>query len=59
MKKPTIPLSAQTIKNLRSETGFPMMDCKRALLLFDGDYSAARKALLERRGKPLESGTNE
>ncbi len=36
-----------------------MMDCKRALLQFDGDYMAARNALLEKRGKPPEAGESE
>jgi elongation factor Ts len=34
------------IKQLRSETGASMMDCKRALEEAEGDFEAARRALL-------------
>lgn len=59
MRKPSIPLSAETIRRLRSETGFPMMECKSVLLECDGDYLAARKVLLEQRGKPPEQTSDE
>lgn len=59
MHKPSIPLSAHTIKQLRFQTGVPMMECKRVLLEHDGDYHAALKELLKKRGRPPVQSSDE
>jgi elongation factor Ts len=41
-------IPASLVKQLRDETGAPMMDCKRALVETDGDYDAALRVIRER-----------
>ena len=41
-------ISAKLVKELRDQTGAPMMDCKRALQETNGDIEAAKKLLRER-----------
>jgi len=41
-------ISASLVKELRDQTGAPMMDCKRALLDANGDLEAAKRLLRER-----------
>ena len=41
-------ISASLVKELRDQTGAPMMDCKRALQDTDGDIEAATRLLRER-----------
>ena len=41
-------ISAALVKELRDQTGAPMMDCKRALQDADGDIEAAKRLLRER-----------
>jgi elongation factor Ts len=41
-------ISASLVKELRDETGAPMMDCKRALQETNGDIEAAKRVLRER-----------
>jgi elongation factor Ts len=41
-------ISAKLVKELRDQTGAPMMDCKRALLDTNGDLEAAKRLLRER-----------
>jgi elongation factor Ts len=41
-------ISAALVKELRDQTGAPMMDCKRALLETNGDMEAAVRLLRER-----------
>jgi elongation factor Ts len=41
-------ISASLVKELRDQTGAPMMDCKRALLDTNGDLEAAKRLLRER-----------
>ena len=41
-------ISAALVKELRDQTGAPMMDCKRALQDADGDLEAAKQLLRER-----------
>lgn len=41
-------ISASLVKELRDQTGAPLMDCKRALVETDGDLDAAKKKLRER-----------
>ncbi len=40
-------ISATAVKELREETGLPLMDCKRALTEADGDKEAAKQNLRE------------
>ncbi len=44
----TTAISASLVKELREETGAPMMDCKRALQDANGDIEAAKRLLRER-----------
>jgi elongation factor Ts len=44
----TIAISAALVKELRDQTGAPMMDCKRALEDAEGDLEAAKRLLRER-----------
>ena len=44
----TIAISASLVKELREQTGAPMMDCKRALQDANGDIEAAKRLLRER-----------
>src|ERR687888_1685418 len=44
----TIAISASLVKELRDQTGAPMMDCKRALQETNGDIEAAKRVLRER-----------
>ena len=41
-------ISAALVKELRDQTGAPMMDCKRALQESNGDIEAAKRVLRER-----------
>jgi elongation factor Ts len=41
-------ISAALVKELREQTGAPMMDCKRALQETNGDIEAAKRVLRER-----------
>jgi elongation factor Ts len=41
-------ISASLVKELRDQTGAPMMDCKRALIDTNGDLEAAKRLLRER-----------
>jgi elongation factor Ts len=41
-------ISATLVKELRDQTGAPMMDCKRALVDTNGDLEAAKRLLRER-----------
>ena len=41
-------ISASLVKELRDQTGAPMMDCKRALVDTNGDLEAAKRLLRER-----------
>src|SRR6266508_1326656 len=41
-------ISAALVKELRAQTGAPMMDCKRALVDTNGDIEAAKRLLRER-----------
>ncbi|MBI4431503.1 MAG: translation elongation factor Ts [Candidatus Omnitrophica bacterium] len=41
-------ISSELVKNLREQSGAPMMDCKRALEEARGDFSAAARILKER-----------
>ncbi len=41
-------ISAALVKELREQTGAPMMDCKRALQETNGDMEAAKRVLRER-----------
>jgi elongation factor Ts len=41
-------ISAALVKELRDQTGAPMMDCKRALVDTNGDLEAAKRLLRER-----------
>jgi elongation factor Ts len=41
-------ISAALVKELREQTGAPMMDCKRALQETNGDLEAAKRVLRER-----------
>src|SRR3954468_14797941 len=41
-------IPAKLVMQLRSETGAPMMDCKRALQETDGDFDEAKRWLRER-----------
>jgi len=41
-------ISAALVKELREQTGAPMMDCKRALVDTNGDLDAAKRLLRER-----------
>jgi len=41
-------ISAKLVKELRDQTGAPMMDCKRALQDTNGDIEAAKRLLRER-----------
>src|SRR5215217_9300880 len=45
---PMAEIPARLVKQLRDETGAPMMDAKRALQESDGDLEAAKKLLRER-----------
>ncbi len=47
-------ISATAVKELREETGLPLMDCKRALTECDGDKDAAKQKLREA-GKKIEA----
>lgn len=49
-----LPLTAAVIRDLRRDTGAPMMECKRALEEAEGDYEAAKAALLGPRNDPEE-----
>ena len=54
-------IAANIVKDLRSQTNCPMIDCKKALVDAGGDFDAAKKLLRERLGnldsaKP-DSGT--
>jgi len=44
----TTAISASLVKELRDQTGAPMMDCKRALQDANGDIEAAKRLLRER-----------
>ena len=44
----TTEISAALVKELRDQTGAPMMDCKRALQETNGDIEAAKRVLRER-----------
>jgi elongation factor Ts len=44
----TTGISAALVKELRDQTGAPMMDCKRALQDTNGDIEAAKRLLRER-----------
>ena len=44
----TTAISASLVKELRDQTGAPMMDCKRALQEANGDIEAAKRLLRER-----------
>jgi elongation factor Ts len=44
----TTAISAGLVKELRDQTGAPMMDCKRALQETNGDLDAAKRLLRER-----------
>jgi elongation factor Ts len=59
--QPEIP--ASLVKQLRDETGAPMMDCKRALVETEGDLPAAKILLRERgmaqAGKRADRATSE
>ena len=44
----TAEISAALVKELRDQTGAPMMDCKRALQETNGDIEAAKRVLRER-----------
>ena len=48
------PITAVVVKSLREETGYTMMDCKRALQEADGDYEEAKRLLTnnEAAGRP-------
>ena len=46
-------ISAADVRELRSETGLPMMDCKKALSECDGDKEAAKQWLRERGAQVL------
>ena len=48
------PITAQMVKALRDDTGFGMMECKRALEDADGDYEGAKRLLLKHPGAPDE-----
>ncbi len=41
-------ISAQQVKELRQNTGLPMMECKKALLEADGDVEKAKEVLRKR-----------
>jgi elongation factor Ts len=44
----SVVISASLVKELRDQTGAPMMDCKRALQDTEGDIEAAKRLLRER-----------
>ncbi|MCA9179510.1 MAG: translation elongation factor Ts [Planctomycetales bacterium] len=46
-------ITAEAVRNLRSETGLPMMDCKKALTECNGDAEAAKAWLRERGAQVL------
>jgi len=48
-------ITATLVRQLREETGLPMMDCKQALTEASGDKEAA-KEVLRKKGKKLEEG---
>jgi elongation factor Ts len=48
-------ITAALVRQLREETGLPMMDCKQALTEAMGDKEAA-KEVLRKKGKKLEEG---
>lgn len=41
-------VTAKDIQNLRKETGFGVMECKKALMDSDGDFEKAKKALAKK-----------
>lgn len=43
-------ITANIVKDLRSQTSCPMIDCKKALVDANGDFDAAKKLLRERLG---------
>src|SRR3954452_1173040 len=47
-RRPMADIPAKLVMQLRSETGAPMMDCKRALQETDGDFDEAKRWLRER-----------
>ena len=53
MARPSI--TAAAVKSLREETGYHMMDCKRALEEENGDYDAAKHRLMKPPDDPDES----
>ncbi|MFT7669684.1 MAG: elongation factor Ts [Planctomycetota bacterium] len=58
-----MPISAADVRNLREKTGAPMMDCKKALDVADGNLEAAedhlRKLGLKAAGKKVGRATGE
>lgn len=42
-----VPITAAIVDRLRTETNETMMDCKKILTIFDGDYDAAIKYMRE------------
>ena len=51
-------ITATLVRELRDETGLPMMDCKKALTESNGDKDAAKKTLRERGIKLSESSSS-
>ncbi len=47
-------ISAADVKALRSQTGLPLMDCKKALTAADGDQEKAIQWLRERGAKLIK-----
>ena len=47
-------ISAEAVRDLRQQTGLPLMDCKKALTECDGDAEKAKVWLRERGAKVLE-----
>ena len=43
-------ITANIVKDLRSQTGYPMLDCKKALADSGGDFDKAKALLRERLG---------
>ena len=48
-------ITAAQVRQLREETGLPMMDCKQALMEASGDMSAA-KDILRKKGLKIQEG---
>lgn len=55
-------IAASAVKDLRSQTGYPMIDCKQALVDSNGDFDRAKSLLRDRLGaadkNKVDSGQN-